>query len=506
MGSRILVLSLCLASAACGVQGEDLFGSGQNKKKPGPTPTTPAPPPVDADIDAIVAQAIAEFQRVDDTGVGVIVTVDGEVAHMKGYGLRDRAAGLAYDEATLFSIGSTTKAFAGFGMAQLHDRGQIDMYATVRSMLPSFALSDPIASEQMRPVDLVSHRSGFAAHNLLIHRTPWTRQELYERLPLLEDDPTAAYGASFIYNNLMFMAAGVLTEAVTGLRWEDYIAGNVLEPLGMSGCVFNESQLYASDNFARPYVAGEEIAYWNAEPVAPAGSLACSLEQMAAWLTVLTANDEAIITQPWLETTYATHNDALGGAATYGMGWVMREFEGGRYVHHGGGLDGFEALVSFVPEQGIGVAVFVNEMDSRINNRVAQGIYRHLLGLRGVGSAALDVYLDGTQHEVWPIVDLPQPSLDSASARATYRHPAYGDMVLHETEPDVFAMTYHERVCPLEPVEGATFMISIPYARAAIQLPLTFVLDQNGDATSFTVPMGGASAPQTFQYVPLTGD
>lgn len=44
----------------------------------------------------------------------------------------------------------------------------------------------------------------------------------------------------------------------------------------------------------------------------------------------------------------------------YGMGWVLSEYRGYRVLDHAGGIDGMTALVAFVPEADIGVAILVN--------------------------------------------------------------------------------------------------------------------------------------------------
>src|SRR5205807_7353534 len=41
----------------------------------------------------------------------------------------------------------------------------------------------------------------------------------------------------------------------------------------------------------------------------------------------------------------------------YGFGWFVQDFRGRTWVNHGGNIDGMAALVSFLPDERIGVVV-----------------------------------------------------------------------------------------------------------------------------------------------------
>ncbi len=96
-------------------------------------------------------------------GIAVAVVKGDEVLLAKGYGLRDREKGLPATGRTVFAIGSCTKAFTTFVMGTLVDEGKLEWQKPVRTWVPEFALKDPVASERMTPVDLVTHRSACRA-------------------------------------------------------------------------------------------------------------------------------------------------------------------------------------------------------------------------------------------------------------------------------------------------------------------------------------------------------
>jgi CubicO group peptidase (beta-lactamase class C family) len=71
--------------------------------------------------------------------------------------------------------------------------------------------------------------------------------------------------------------------------------------------------------------------------------------------------------------------DVMYGA--YGLGWVVDQYRGYHRINHGGGISGFTAFTSFLPNAGLGVAVMVNCPGSGVPGIVTKLIYDRLLGL-----------------------------------------------------------------------------------------------------------------------------
>jgi CubicO group peptidase (beta-lactamase class C family) len=93
-------------------------------------------------------------------------------------------------------------------------------------------LHDPVVSDRVTVVDLLSHRSGLPRHEMAWLGHPGrSRAELVRRLrflPLSKDLRQA-----FQYCNLGYLAAGYAVEVLSGTPWEDYLRVRLLTPLGM---------------------------------------------------------------------------------------------------------------------------------------------------------------------------------------------------------------------------------------------------------------------------------
>jgi hypothetical protein len=66
---------------------------------------------------------------------------------------------------------------------------------------------------------------------------------------------------------------------------------------------------------------------------------------------------------------------------SYGLGWFMTSYRGHTVLHHGGNIDGFSAMVSFMPGDNMGLVVLTNLNGTFLPYAVMFNIYDRLLGL-----------------------------------------------------------------------------------------------------------------------------
>jgi len=348
-------------------------------------------------FDKFANEILAEWKV---PGVAVSIVKDGKVSYAEGFGYKDVKNGLKVTPHTIFAIGSCTKAFTATTMGILVDEGKLDWDKPVRTYLPTFKLLDPVASEQMTPRDLVCHRSGLPRHDRVWYLSPFGRQELFERLQYLE--PSRGFRAAYQYQNLMFMTAGYLVEKIVGVPWEEFAGKRILEPLEMRETDFTVTDSQKAPDFALPYqeIKGkvEQIPFCNIDAIGPAGSINSSVSDMAKWV-LFNLNkgrygekaDQRIVAEATLAKIHSPQMvvpDALKYDelfyASYGMGWRITAYRGHPFIYHHGAIDGFSAMVSFMPRDNIGVVLLNNLEDAPINSILAYNIYDRLLGLNHI--------------------------------------------------------------------------------------------------------------------------
>lgn len=341
-------------------------------------------------------KALAEWKV---PGMAVAVIKDGKVILSEGFGLRDVKNGLKVTPQTVFAIGSSSKAFTATTVGILVDQGKLEWDKPVREYLPTFRLWDEFATEQMTPRDLLCHRSGLPRHEAMWYGSPFTRAEIFDRLRYLE--PNQAFRAVWQYQNLMFMTAGYLVGTVSQSTWEEFTRKNIFEPLGMTSSSFSIEDMKASPDHSLPYGEKkdkvEEIPYKNIDAIGPAGSINSNVEDMARWV-IMNLNkgkvgDKPVVSEASMAQIQSPQmviqdpvflllsNFPEIYYPSYGLAWFITSYRGHTVLHHGGNIDGFSAMVSFMPKDNLGLVVLTNLNGTFLPWAVMFNIYDRLLGL-----------------------------------------------------------------------------------------------------------------------------
>jgi CubicO group peptidase (beta-lactamase class C family) len=239
-----------------------------------------------AGLDVYVAKAVRDWRA---PGLAIAVVKDGQVVFAQGYGVRELGKPDPVDTHTLFAIGSTTKAMTAALIGMLVDEKKVELDAPVTRYLPWFQLRDPAVTRDLSVRDLLTHRAGLGNADYLWYGQNNSTEEILRRVRLIE--PAYPVRSGFIYQNIMYAAAGAVIEAASGKPWAEMIRTRIFEPLGMRETIATASTLAAQPNVASPHylIDGQVRVIENAsvDPVAPAGSVWSSVADMAKWMQFL---------------------------------------------------------------------------------------------------------------------------------------------------------------------------------------------------------------------------
>ena len=435
-------------------------------------------------VDEIVNQALEDF-RVPGAAVAVVV---GDEIYVNGYGLRESGKPARVSPNTLFGIGSLTKAFTTTAMAMLVDEGVISWQDHPRKYLPEFKLNDPLADSSVTLRDLVTHRTGLAGHDLLWSGAPWDLRETIRRageLPL-----EAPFRTRYIYNNIMYNAAGLAAAEAAGMPWQDLIRQRILRPLDMKGVCFTRSEAMASPDWAAAHrVNGSgrpEPGPWYDDDaqIRPAGSIKASAADLSHWLKfqldggVWKGNRLISVEQLWetRKPQFVIPLDPPAGRlgetmfSAYGLGWVVSEYRGHRVVSHGGAVQGFRARIMMVPEAKTGVLVLVNREGTTAQDGIAHSILDSTLDLEPVDWTTVELDSAKRQSELAAEREAKRkasrkegtkPSRDLAAYAGRYQAPGYG-VALAFVESGKLTVHWGSFKMPLNHFHYDTFEINAP--------------------------------------------
>jgi CubicO group peptidase (beta-lactamase class C family) len=476
-------------------------------------------------FEAFVNRILAEHKV---PGVAISIVKDGKLLYAQGFGLKDIQNGLKVTPHTLFGIGSCSKAFTATTMGILVDEGKLEWDKPVRYYMPTFTLSDPVTSEQMKARDLVCHRSGLPRHDKMWYKSPLSRRELFDRLRYL--DFSRGFREVYQYNNLMFMTAGILVESVAGGPWEEFARKRILDPLGMTETNFSVEDSRKAADFALPYQESngkaEAVPFCNVDAIAPAGAINSNVLDMARWVlmnlnkgTFGDKGEKRIISEAALAQIHSPqvvipdspkYDELFYGS--YAMGWRIGAYRGHLLVFHGGSIDGFSATVSMMPKAGIGIVLLNNLEDAAINATLAYNIYDRLLGMNPIdwnarinedqAKAKADAEKTKKESEKDRKPDT-KPSHPLEDYVGTYEHPAYGPFAIRKDE-DHLAAEFHSMTFALSHFHYDTFLLKNDLA--GLDERLTFIIDSRGDIGSLAIKLEPAVKEIVFQRVPKTAE
>lgn len=336
-------------------------------------------------LDAHIAKVLDAFEV---PGVGVAIVKDGEIVLSKGYGVKKLGEPDPVDENTLFSIASNSKAFAATALALLVEQGKLNWEDRVIKHLPWFAMSDDYVTQNLTVRDLLVHHSGLPAYaNDMLHFPPaqMSRKELLLKLkdvPLVHD-----FRSVYAYDNILYLAAGEVVEAVSGMEWEEFVEKRIFAPLGMNHSISRFSTMRDQPNIAWAHARrGGQLKVMDTffdlnigDPGNPAGGIASSAADMAKWVKMHLdsgrIDDNRRLFKPnvtgelWkvvVPMPISKEPEWLKPAQKhfygYALGFRTYDYRGYQVVGHGGLLTGFVSQLALVPQLDLGVVVLTNQL------------------------------------------------------------------------------------------------------------------------------------------------
>jgi beta-lactamase class C len=354
--------------------------------------------------------AVAQSGQV--SGLAAAIVKDDQVLLQRGIGYADASAGLPVTTDTVFRLASLSKAFATALTAILVDEGMLSWDTRVTGVLPTFELHDVGASSKLTVRDILSQRVGLP-HNtydrLLEQDEPY--EELVERL---RDVPlTCEVGNCYGYQNITFALIGDITYAVSGDFFYHQVEKRLFHPLGMETATYGRDALESSTSWARPHARrghgwapiGIKESYYH---VPPAAGVNASIKDMSNWLIAQMGGrkdvlSDALLTTlhtPLVETPTERHvspwRKARVSDASYALGWRVFDYAGETVVFHAGAVQGYRAMIAFVPKDRFG-AILMWNCECALPSGLLPMLFDRYLGLGAVDWAGLEE-LHSTKH------------------------------------------------------------------------------------------------------------
>jgi D-alanyl-D-alanine carboxypeptidase len=297
-------------------------------------------------------------------------------------GLADVAAGRRVTPGTAFPIASVSKTFTAALVLGLIEDGKLTLDSTVKPYLPTLAIDPTITVRE-----LLDHTSGlrdfyFGAgvdKALLVKR-----DRVWDAARSLgyAGKPFSKPGVAFHYSNTNYLILGLLAQAVGGPPVAAQLRDRFFTPLGLDATYYQ-----AVEAPSGPTVHG--YTFTGAKPTLPAidlsdgtqvvpftsvvtaagaaGSIATTASDLARWARALYGGS---VLDPAMRAEMIGDHVPTAGytpAPTYGLGVQLVRVNGQPALGHSGRFLGARAVVRWLPDVQVAIAVLTNQSRSDPN-------------------------------------------------------------------------------------------------------------------------------------------
>jgi CubicO group peptidase (beta-lactamase class C family) len=368
---------------------------------------TGQPAPRLAAFDALVTRLL---QKYEVPGAALAVVKDGRLVLARGYGLADVDRQEPVQPDSLFRIASLSKPFTSAAILTLVERGKLRLDDRAFARLGLGEPADPRV-KRITIRELLLHAGGwnrdggfdpmfipFKAANAVGARPPASCETVirYMLTQPLQFDP----GSAMHYSNFGYCVLGRVIEKVTGERYEDYVRGAVLAPIGITRMRVGHSLLaerapgevryyeFAGAPLVRsvfpshPGQVSSPYGGWYLEAMDSHGGWIASPIDLVRFIAHL---DGTLKPAPLSPATVAemiakpAGNLATDPDVWYGLGWQVRRVSpGASNWWHNGSLEGTTTLMVRA-SQGMDWALLFNgspRQQSKLFDEMDQGLWQ----------------------------------------------------------------------------------------------------------------------------------
>ncbi|MGZ3521455.1 MAG: serine hydrolase domain-containing protein [Vulcanimicrobiaceae bacterium] len=302
-------------------------------------------------VDRIAQDEIAAHST---PGLAIGIVEDGRLVYAHGFGYANLAKKAKAGALTQFYAGALSVQFTAASILLLAQDKKLNLDDRVTKYVPEMTVARTATIRQ-----LLQQTSGLPdytkAPGFKDRSKPIKLDELLKAVDTLQ--PSFAPGTKFEYNDLNYLVAGLIVARVGRVPYSVYLQTKIFEPLVMT------SSFVAGDQGISPAHA---VGYtridgrftpakpWDPSWLFSANGLVSNIFDLAKWdigFPLLLNVDS--VSAMW------TPSGAPGPMA-YGMGWVIDQRGGHRYIWHNGQISGYHAMNALLPDDHIAVIVLTN--------------------------------------------------------------------------------------------------------------------------------------------------
>ena len=319
-----------------------------------------------------------KLEQSEFSGTVLVASSEAIIFH-QNFGLADRENQRAFDEYTVFDIGSVTKQFTATAIMLLVEQGKLSLSATLDNYFPDV----PADKKNITIHHLLTHSSGLPTNPPrlgvydVIDNDVYTSQMFKQKLK-------APPGETYHYSNIGYGVLARLIEIASGQNWEAYIQQHILLPAGLTETGYRlldvpQERLainYGADpnwlqrilgRQAKSRSVGDSLQHLREEPgerwLEGSGGFLSTAQDMYAWFLIVHSG-EVLSESSWKQMFEQHVAENAEQSSYYGYGWAIDNQNGMQRVNHTGSNGYSYATFNYYPEIGLFILTASNDIDN----------------------------------------------------------------------------------------------------------------------------------------------
>jgi CubicO group peptidase (beta-lactamase class C family) len=357
-----------------------------------------------AQTDKVETEIKSIMQANPTVGLAVAVVKNNQIIYNQSFGFKNLAQQSPLTNQSIFRIASISKSFTTTAIMQLVGKGKLKLDQDI-SELVGFQIRNPKYPNKIITLKMV-----------LAHRSSINDSEGYFSLDAIDPNKNPNWAKCFneyepdngyMYCNLNYNMAGTILERITGVRFDQYIKQQILDPLGLYGG-YNVN-LLDSNLFAKIYEynkAGSDFIYspnayaprteeinnyiiGRTTPIfSPTGGMKISANDLAEYMIMHSQLGKHKGKRIIPKKLSKQMQEILSPEESYGMALerTTKLIPGKTMIGHTGSAYGLYSIMFFEPKEKIGFVVISNGCDTKTINgfnavlhKTANSLYSHFI-------------------------------------------------------------------------------------------------------------------------------
>lgn len=314
------------------------------------------------DID-VLFESYAHYNRFVGS---VLISENNTIIYQKSFGYADIESKKKNTQNSIFNIASLTKSLTAVGIMKLVEDGKLTLETPISIYFPDFM---PNNSKDITIQHLLNNSSGMEANigrtdesgnGLMPEVTPITLDELLEKFKAskLKFEP----GTGYEYNNFGYLLLAQIIEKVSGQRYADFMEQAVFKPANMKNSAV--AAFIPNNQKAKPYLGlgMNEFQNFNS-PFHPswlqgAADVNSTTVDLFKFMQAL---ENATLLKVTSKNMLYTAAQAMGvNDMLSGLGWVIDQKEGEKWIYNTGLLPGYASVMGSMPAKNIKIIILSN--------------------------------------------------------------------------------------------------------------------------------------------------